>query len=111
MLRAHPEISQLTIPDRGHQTKFVDYINERLSGVRNDAFTLLARFHHLNQSGRQQRLGMRKRLQRWLSETNDALMFMFNEDQIQSLITDVRGAESHLQLALTLACLNASEAR
>ena len=88
--------------DENHD--FVDYINQRLYVVRKDAFALLSRVEF-----RPKKFRMWARFGGWLSIKSNAARQVLNKDQIACAIKGVEEAQSHLQLALTLASLHASE--
>ncbi|KAI1452160.1 hypothetical protein F4805DRAFT_463045 [Annulohypoxylon moriforme] len=95
---------ELTIEDNGKKRSFVEYVNDELYRVREDASALLGRHKQLRHG--------RPAFNRWrqmFSWARNATGFVLEKDHILDLIKDVDRAQKSLQSALMLVLLQTSK--
>lgn len=103
-VKTYPQIHNLTIEDNGKQYPLVEYTNNKLHTVKNDASTLLKSYQTLG--GKKSTKG---RILDFISRRGTAIQFALNEKQISYLIKGVEQAQAHLHLALALVSVWSTE--
>nr|WNZ75648.1 hypothetical protein [Trichoderma harzianum] len=103
-LKAYPQIRDLTIENNGQQCPLVEYINDRLGTVQNDASTLLKHYQALRK-----KRSKRRRIWDFISTNEAVVRFALNEKRISDLIKGVEQAQAHLHLALSLVSVCSTE--
>ncbi|KAJ6786964.1 hypothetical protein PWT90_09767 [Aphanocladium album] len=105
-LNKYSHLSELRISvGKAGERPLVEYINERLSVVRDQAETFLKKHEPIAQ-----RKGRRwRRLAEVFSRWGKTAKFLLHQEPIQKLISDVETAEADLHLALSMVLINSSE--
>lgn len=104
-LDTYPHLTALTIDDNGENRPIVEYINDRLSVVRDDASALLKRYDPTALK----KAGTKGRILEWFVLKDKAISFVLNQAQIEHLIEAVDHAQSHLHFVLPLVLMHTSE--
>jgi len=99
-----PQVRKLTIEVNGKRHALVNYVNDCLSGIRDDASILLDRFEQLNDE--EPKPSPKKRLTRRVL----SYRFVFKKPDISRLIQTVESAQSYLQSSIVLAHWYSSDA-
>ncbi|OAQ71305.1 hypothetical protein VFPPC_03626 [Pochonia chlamydosporia 170] len=104
-LDTYPHLTALTIDDDGKKRPIVEYINDRLSVVRDDASALLKRYDPTAHK----RAGTKGRIFKWIVRKDKAISFVLHQTQIEHLIEAVDHAQSYLHFVLPLILMHTSE--
>ncbi|KEY74002.1 hypothetical protein S7711_02596 [Stachybotrys chartarum IBT 7711] len=96
-------LATFTIEDCGTHRPILEYIDDKLRIVREDAFALLQRFNDLAPGKAGQALNkLRERLRKAIRWTVKTTEFALSQDQIKGLMEGVDRAQSYLQTVLPL---------